>query len=337
MGIASIVALTLFLGYPSVEEIGQAHRISAEMIESAHVIVRLKLHADRSKQTSLRLPDPCRGGEYWRKPGLVRMREEYAEGQTDWLLKNGVSYASSKSTGDAGQAGYAAGNRRAERASHVLDVWAHALFSLDRLPIHEYFTKYRDRLSVTAEVLDGAKCVVVTADHRPQKCKLQFWLDPAINHLVRAIRTIEDDGSVFESVITRFREHHAGVYFPERGITRYQPAPGKNQRPWEQESTFVAEINVPISDDIFQIRYHPGVTFVDEINGSAYRVDADGKPIGAATPLAVNPIESPPAEIGTQTRLEDTDGTPWWWYASILFAASAVVAIIVLYVKRNRP
>jgi hypothetical protein len=332
VGFAELLAIALIAG-ASPEELGAAHRASAELIQSAHVVLRVKRRFERSDPIdgSVKLVESASDGEFWCKPGLVRGHETLGHLRSDWLHRNGVEYHSASFKEDQSLPWYSAGRRSSHRSSHYLDVWSYTLFTLERLRIDEYFAKHRDCLSVSRETFNGAKCEVVTADHRSHKYKMQFWLDPSVNYLVRAMRMIMDNGSILESEITAFREHQPGVFFPERVVRRSRPPPnGKDEVPWDEEAVLVAEINRPVPDDVFQIKYHSGVVFVDELNGTMYAVDAEGRRTGPVQQGIGGSPEAPLANSPILVPASDSTATPGWMFLMAVSIAGIVVSLFVL-------
>ncbi len=334
--ISVFIALTLGA---SPNDLGAAHRTSADLIESAHVVFHLKRRFERPEPNSgaMKLVEVETGGEYWCKPGLVRGRENLGEDRYEWLHRDGIEYTSAKIKGADTLPSYAAGSRRADRSAHYLDLWSYALFSLDNLRIDQYFEKHRDSLSISTDVLNGIRCVVVTADLKSRNYKMQFWMDPSVNHLLRAMRMIMHDGSRMEAEVTDFREHQPGVFFPERIVRRYRPASSRTrERPWDEECVLVAEINRPIPDQVFQIKYHPGVHFVDQMNGTIYPVDTDGRRIGPAKPIAGDSPDAPPAALPTSVGTEESTGASWWKYTLALSVTGIIVSLILVVHSRIR-
>lgn len=338
MGTTALAIVALTLG-ASPDDLGAVHRASADLIESAHVVFHLKQRIERPaiNEGAMKFVEVESRGEYWCKPGLVRGREENGEIRSEWLHRNGVEYTSAKVKGDEGSPLYAAGSRRADRSAHYLDAWSYALFTLDRLRIDEYFAKHRDCLTVSSDVRNGVKCAVVTADHRSRKYKMQFWMDPSVNHLVRAMRMIMDDGTVMESEVAAFREHQPGVFFPEHMATHFRPAPNrKSERPWDGDCVLTAEINRPIPDRIFQIKYQPRVTFVDQLNGTAYPVDADGRRIGPVKPLVGDSPNAPPVSPTAAARGEEMAETPWWKYILAVSITGVIASLAIMARSRGK-
>lgn len=320
---ATTLTILALASTPSPTELGEAHRSSADLIAAAHVSMRLKRRfarptSDGAKEKQI---ETTYGGEFWYRNRLVRGAEDTDAGHTEWIQRENVEYFSGRLRFGDGTVGISAGKHTVKQSAHYLDAWSYALFTLDNLKIDEYFAANRRHLSVTSASLGDVKCFVVTADPATSKYKMEFWIDPAVNHLVRAMYMVMDDGSRVEAEVITFREHQPGLFFPEQMARRYRPgasAQAKGARPWDEQCTIKAEINCPIDDTVFRIRYPSGATFIDSMSRTAYTVDADGRRTGPVRALVGDSNDAQPLEHARSAHSSDSANTRWWAYTLAL-------------------
>lgn len=307
MSVVLVGLLAIADGSSSLQEACAAHRASVSMIETAHVRVRLTLH-DRPQSTPFALPEPCSGGEYWRKGDLVRVRESYGPSRNDWLLDGSYAALVTTTRDPQGRIQHGASRRRREKGTANLDVWERALLSFNRQPLDSYLAEYKTAINISREEFDGIGCVVITVADRKRKTKHSIWLDPSVNCLARLSRTEFADGTILESLVKNFREHAPGVYFPSVIEKRYEPAAVRGERRWRETAEILdVRINQPLPDAAFRLDYADGTVFVDEVNGTYFHVGRDGRPSEPAKPLGRDIIDSPDAQGRTQTPADYED------------------------------
>ena len=282
--------------------------------------------------------------QYWREPGLVRVREESAPGfreQTiEFVAEGGRQRAVIRQPGpEPGSFGVRMLIANEWRPTIQTDVWKLALLGLPRMD-----NEVQPTLQL-AEAVQQLKVTGVGTESGPQgrltrvsladdvgSCEV--WLDPAVNWLCRkAVRRInraaKQSAVRQELTVADFAEVQPGVYFPTR-VTMQGYLEDRHSVSREADFTDVA-INTRRQPP-FPVKLPVGVPMpvADEIQGTTYAVDAEGKPTGkvdvlryAPPPVSAarsNPNEAPPPGWFSRT-------STWLFGLSLMFGVAAAALI----------
>ncbi len=314
---------------PPLVRVVEGNRASQEVIHTLYARVRLS-YPDRSIPQGVKAPDPCQGGEYWRRAGTVRVREVFPAMVNEHLLTDSQSRLISKHYSGNQLTEVGTNLRGRAQTALLVDVWELGLLSFNRVALYDHLAKVADQATVKEVLVNGHPSIHISHPSGQNECS--FWIDPAVNHLARKSAVRLAGGTVLETEVQEFQEHLPGVFFPKRIVRKYQPGPGAKERAWRIDVLFdTVQVNKPINGDVFRLKYPRDVVLADEIQGLRYKVDEDGNRIGAASPLvsAVPNAPDHPAQSQTPLDAEGGSGIPWRWVVpSVLLVAAALFFVI---------
>jgi hypothetical protein len=113
---------------------------------------------------------------------------------------------------------------------------------------------------------------LVYVDLSRERARLQFWFDPACNHLVRRLRMDEPGSAPAEWQVHNFQEAAPGIYFPAKIEWRWGPHSSRAE-------FSNAQINRPLPPDVFQFRFPEGVLVWDLVRHQVLITNKQGVPM----------------------------------------------------------
>lgn len=284
--------------------------------------------------SGVRAPEPCRRAEYWRRSNAVRVIEDYPDELDEYLIMHDRRYLLSKHRLPDGTTRLGA-NLRAE-TDCLANIWRFALFEFEGQPLYSFLRSNSTGTSVREEELDGRRCIRIT--QQDKNALRNFWIDPSINHLARRITVLFPDGIVDDKRVTSFREFEKGFFFPTQMDWMRGPEADVRLRRGTVRvvKLDVVKINQPLPDSDFQIRYPRGTPISDEIAGTWFTVDENGRPMEAPKPLAATTPNAPgqPAFPIAQTSpdADSTSSVNW----KLIWVLAVVAVISGLWASRRR-
>lgn len=289
-----------------------AHRASREAIRTCYC--RLKFDGVVTYKGKRPPKNESIDGRFWYRPGSVRgITIEGGELETDYLIKDGVRYSVSRDVGSGKLVG--AGRDQFENRYVARgDAFIRGLIvvnipnTLRYVPFEEFLDQATkvlttERKKISSEEVVIVRCLFEKTNDQPVPWEVELHFDPSTNYLIRrVICSFRDQVGKFvrQDEVTHFKECAPGVFCPERveGFAGYEG------EPYFKHKTVISDIQVnqPVPDERFTMRFPGGVDFVDRIRGTYYRVDPGGNAISAETPLT-KAIPPPSVEPGGKLTL----------------------------------
>ena len=310
----------------------------------------------------VRIDDPAgrfgiSGGEYWRSGASERLRF-FHRGNENWaVVRDGVvrnmvkqdvsgnpnmlAHPEVKAGLDGGRwHWHAAVTRHTGASPFLFNPWESALCSMSdggkngNVTFSEFAKNHRGELHSVVRPKDAPNIVV--AEFRLPGYVCRQHLDRTANSMVRKTESRSEAPTGYSSSaeVTAFKEGAPGVFFPERVVVKRSQ--GGKDEPDEVFTFSDIALNKPIPAETFDLKYRPGLTLTDTIEGKSYKVDRDGKPIGekVAVGLVVPPPLSPYEASPAAVTLEEPG--PWGWWILPLAGAGFAVVVIAWLVMRVR-
>lgn len=321
------------------DELRDLHRASRESIRT--LVCQVDLHVQVFNQTPP-VEQAC-SGRFWHNVDGVRGKVKDGNEYMDRLWKDSVRIdirtrvANGKT--EVGASKVRAVSRHADRC----DPFTRGLLifnvpeTVSDVPLEELLTlASKARLGKTVsngtQSLVGLDLAFDAGEKRKNSWTVEIQLDPALNYLAkRTVYTASSANGTFRRVaeVLEFSEVLPGVFFPIR-VQGQSTDRGKKWSAFTARLTNI-RINEPLPDDIFQVRYPPGIFLSDGIRGEVYQVDADGNAISESRPMGKVP--PPPLGVaqgsGTETKNEATSWTRWILPVSLgLLAIAGMIAAI---------
>jgi hypothetical protein len=289
-------------------------------------------------------PDPFQSGvaQCWLSADALRLKEA-GEKQTDSVWKDGIRKSVSVKDAD-GQKQVAAGLSKSNKHTNRLDVFNRGQLVLNipgtirNVPLEQVVDAAAKTGTVQWISLGGAKVILLElffekAEGISTPWRVEFYLDPAVNYLVRKA-TYRTADARRDYVVVTFAEFPGGVFFP----TRVNEQVSRDGEPFASAVSEIKEleVNKPLPVGIFDLRFPQGVIVSDAIRREVYQVDSDGRQISKARKIgAKGPLPPPPpveastrAAIGTETLVEPQSWTRWILPFSLALLAIAGLTVI---------
>jgi outer membrane lipoprotein-sorting protein len=208
--------------------------------------------------------------------------------------------------------------------------------TLDYMPFEELLNIASKAQKTERVTVNGTEFIVVHLVFDPVKNNTKGWtgtvyFDPRVNYLIRKVVYSHASGELnrTEEVVT-FKDCQSGIFFPESISSTSENSSGISK-------LSDIKVNEPLPKDIFQFRYPDGVIMTDSINGTQYRVDAEGR--ATSTPNLLGHDTPPPAknnvetEPGTETKTEPLSVSR---YILPLSVCVLFISLFLVYIRRRR-
>jgi hypothetical protein len=169
------------------------------------------------------------------------------------------------------------------------------------------------------------------------RARLVLYFSPKHNYLVKKLELYvapDKKEYVISGIheVLEFTEAKPGIFFP----TRIETVAYGNDDKKTIKKVLISDlvVNEPISDDVFQIRFPPGILVTDTIQGKLFRTDAQGNPTLTAknangSPLVyVDKLPTPSPLNQTETTQTQTEPTPNHGYWLVIFVLLLVIAVL---------
>lgn len=329
----STLVLLLFSWFGSddlLERTQAAHRAAIASLQSFSC--KVELH------TQAFLPEPRetrKQGAFWYAHGKVRCREVRIDGSDLIHIVDGETAKSWGTDGGKAMAAMVIPARDFVSQSNVFD-----------LCLIEFFLGPVDRRLTLDELIQGASkgataqrvkhagrdLILITAEfaEKPstgglpqQAVRMEVYLDPAVNCLVRKIvKTLNDGKTVMEREITEFAEPSPGVFFP----VKVEAKTATDGKPVQTVSITLSDlkVNQPIGAEWFEFRVPHGTKVFNRATMTSYESDERGNPISATNPIrdmapgqTIMPIYPGKTHTGKPSASEEPDRWPWLLYAAV--------------------
>lgn len=309
------------------DRLSAANTAAVESIRTLHCKVRVDDPVNRFGVT---------GGEYWRAGRKERLhfihkghenRAVIADGSVRYMVKQDV-------TNDSNMKGlpevresldgdrwywHGAVERHDGGSPFQFAPWCDALCSLSdggkrgNVTFAEFVTNHRREVVAVRRATVGG-LPTETVEFRFPDAVCTVHLDPAANYMVRRVERTSNASSGYSSSaeVTSFREASPGVFFPVRVVNKRRD--GGRTQPDETFTFTDIEVNKPLNESTFALKFRPGITIIDRVRGTKYKVREDGTPVSAERPISVasSPDISPAdREPATETR-EEPRRAGWW-------------------------
>jgi hypothetical protein len=192
-------------------------------------------------------------------------------------------------------------------------------------------THEKELRSIRRVTESGVSTVAVEFKLPSSTCTI--YLDPAVNYMMRKTRSENDNEKGYHSSleVKRFREAALGIYFPEEVVIKRRER-GQDKA----DETFVFRnvvVNRPIPSTVFELKFRSGIHVRDRIEGTKYRINEAGSPIGPKEQLVPVVTVLPGVEPQTPTRHEPR-ASGWWILPSS--ATLLCLAGTLWYVRRRK-
>lgn len=321
--------------------VGNASTVS--VIQTLYAKVNFKVIPAGHQEPSL-----AYSAQYWREPGLVRVRDRCLQGRAGQLIEflrtEGQQRAVTRLPRQQPNT-FTIGLRIAKewRPTILTDVWKLALMGIPPMDTEE-----KPPLPIS-EALRQMKLKRVTAESGPNGRLTRLtladdddtydvWLDPAVNWLVRKVvrqrdKSPREPGSRSEYTIADFREVQPGIFFPTKMTLQYE-VNGKHSVTHEAEFSDVKINQLHQPPFPLKLPLYGGMPATDEIAGTTYMVDADGKPTGK-----VKALRYAPAPVAAMPDPNTQPGPSWLRHSStwlIGLSLSCAAAAAFLAYRRRR-
>lgn len=317
---------------------------SLESIRTIYAKVDLKV-----TPAGWQTPSLAFSSQFWKEPGVVRVRQNSYIGRTgqvlDYLATEGVQRTVTRLPGQQPNT-FAVSLLIAKehRPTILTDVFKLALLGLPpagseekpAMTIAEAAKQLRFKGSSRERGPNG-QLVRLTFDD--DVSTYDAWLDPNVNWLIRrVIRRLPATGNIrkrtTEYIIADFAEVQPGVFFPTK-MTMNSAVAGKHSVTYEAIFTEVSINTLRQPPFPMKLPLYKGIRATDEIAGTKYLVDAEGKQTGKADVIRYAPLPVAPATADPNTARD------WSWLtrpSTYLIGAAVgfgVVASVIAYRRRR--
>jgi hypothetical protein len=283
---------------------------------------------------------PNEQGEYWRSGSTVRQRQASTNGVIDAVARDGVRRQLVAQRQAA--PGNWAGASITPTANSTLDVdaWHAGLFTFD----YDSDLTFDRLIGLPARVRDVKRVEVdgrqlyyvdVEAEITPvprvtKKRRYEIWFDPEVNFLIRKRieHSVSDNPATrgrpgrMESEVVAFQEVQPGLFFPQRIESGYYDAGTLTNK-------FLVTFdgtrgNPDFGEDDLSVTFPPGIGVLNTVQGTYYRVGANGQPVGEVKRLA-----TATQAAGAATALPETTAGGGGWSLRGVFLAVLVPAVLL--------
>ena len=290
-----------------VELVKSGNSASLAAVVSLHARFEMALHPNPAVLAKIPVASGRRiVGQYWRSGNKVRIREnETPYGPRDMLQdhdRQQTTVHMPKSKLQTIDTGIIA----AEGAIYTpADVWELALCSLPGPAVtfsHLLDTGGKIESAHLSHEPGGELAYLdVSLESPPKTLRCEIWADPSKNYLVRRVVShVTMEGAAgkgrLEGEVTSFREVKPGVFFPESMELRIFHKGQEINRMVTRLTSI--HINEPLPMSVFKMSFPPGTVVSDQVRGTTFRIDQEGKMAG---PLGR--IVEPPSEVLSGTPL----------------------------------
>jgi hypothetical protein len=231
------------------------------------------------------------------------------------------------------------GSRRRARDAHPFcDVWRAMLLtfpsghiewlSLDRLL--ERATKPAHVKKVTENGKEYLQLTITFDDMNHRENQIDIWFDPTVNYLARKAVVLDPKKGRVRFEVLDFVEAGPGLFMPRESTMVAEAGPPRMTR----FSLSNVRVNEPMPDNTFELPIPAGTTIFDQIDGKVYKVDAQGKPVGAGEDIAKPEVTI--AETETPRTQSRTDRVDWTNRVFLFCSASVLLTAAALWLVRRR-
>ena len=312
-----------------------AHKASRELIHTSYCRVKFTITSRNSKGPVTHVCE----SEYWHSEAAIRVKAREDNEVVEYVWKDNVRKAIVTQDGTGRVA--ATQSAYPVRYNHRGDAWLRGLLVVNlpgtarSFPFEGLVERAAKVLKVEKRTTGANDMIVVRLSYAPEgddsPWEEEIHFDSGVNYLIKKVIRSKGSYSDTEEVV-QFKDCGGGVYFPERvsGIRR-----GESQ-PSSEAVLSDIQVNRPVPQGMFHLRYPPGIYLTDTIKNASYRVDANGVPTSPEKPLGRVPPPAPsvPADpdAGAETAVEPSPRPAWLLPASL----AAIAVGVVLLIRRQR-
>lgn len=323
----------------------EAHRASRELIRTCSCRVEFKSTMTAPGSSSPK--EDSLSALFWYSPTSVRGQVTERGRTVNYVWADSVQQSVTRSRVE-GQRMASASRGRTNKYLPRADAYIRGLLVLnvpgttECVPFEQLSERANRLLDARRITRDGKEMIRVRLQFEEPRKEKSAWkveidFDPSVNYLVRKTVYTSAKNYVREDEVMQFKESAPGVFFPEKLTGRAGPS-GKFDF---EHSTTLSEIQVnrPLPEGIFRLRYPPGLYMHDTVRGTRYKIDSDGNRISPEEPRRKGKGTPPPplAEEPSRPRTA-TEEEPRPWTRWILPVSSAIllVGLAAALVRRYR-
>jgi hypothetical protein len=265
----------------------------------------------------------------------VRLSAKTSLGSADVLLRDGVA-TSVTSLPHPIRGRETTGNVSPDDLALACDAWSYGLltfYGADKYRVtFDELLAQPNTLRAARRVTDaGRELVYVDLSHK--RARQEIWFDPDKNYLVKKLILSVDQPPAkerVESVVVKYLEASAGVFFPEQVESRWSEGSESGAVQTAKFTNIV--INHPIAPETFSLRFPAGILVLDGIQGKVMKTDSNGMPTLRATdsggePLKLTTVSPIRASAGSGSDMRPTESERRPWTDWLLPVSVAVVCI----------
>jgi hypothetical protein len=335
-GIAFNMAANLDDEQALMESLRNGHRASIQSIRS----LSCRIRNDNEPVNGI----PPAIGEYFRSGDLVRINMQNGDASSESVVDGSTITNLERTPKDSDSRHRIIASRLATRGViNRCDAWAASLFSFcgpatAQLSLDQLLGVPPKRLRLkrqTANDGDVAYLDMSFLEDDKSELRLEIWFDSKVNWLARKIRRHTENAGYkirSEIEIARFVEPAPAIFFPEESKSRIY---SNDQLLGSGTVKFTdIKINQLLPSDTFKLRFPPGTSLADKVEGKMFKIDAEGKILEEDTKHPL--VQTPGLPLAPQYPTEEEPKSSLRWLLPAALGTLMLAACLWLIGRRKR-